>query len=127
MKRIDPDAVPGLFRSHNVTPIRGMWFSEEDDGECFACLVGIHALESTALSKVSGIVAEDPGAVNYEVIFSTIDGLGTAYLCGLSDGWDTRPSFQGFQRDRGYRAGFSDGAAAKMACIRERLMEELPP
>jgi anti-sigma factor RsiW len=98
-RRIDPMAVPAMFRRRGLTPGRHAF----RDG-CRACVLGALLADAGATIPVPEAEIADAAAAL---------GLSYAYAIGLAIGWDGDRYRFG---PRGTEAGVNDGRAAALMC-----------
>jgi hypothetical protein len=107
MNRITIERVQRAYEKTGRQPARGMWGHSETGGCCGLGAV-LHAEHPGALTKLP---TPSASAMACEFL-----GLSTAYICGFTDGFDSRHLETHTQHlkesNEEYRAGYDDGQAA---------------
>lgn len=126
--RIDPSKVPDLCRKHGVTPVRGEWFSKNEDNRV-ACACGITAVEAMGTpERLDDFISVEMHSASrkhewpfYGSIMFEATGRTPLYCRGLSDGWEGGGEDS---TDQDYKNGVEDGRAAWDACTLAGLVED---
>lgn len=112
LKRIDPTAIPSMFQSLKVVPMRSV-FAARRKRKCCACPVGLLLI---ALEKRRTF----PRGLDFIGALVLRSRYTSSYCQGLAIGWDGHPyKSEGCNaaEDREGRVGHRDGMAAWAACI----------
>lgn len=127
LKRVNPAEFPEKFRRQFAEARRGTFIGLHDaeyaKTRCFACAVGIEAIDSVGLNRAyEGFDAWDDSDHDGDSawqVFARLTDLQPDYVQGLSDGWEfgRRHRLQNWMLDNeAYIAGREDGTAAYAAC-----------
>ena len=125
VKRAVPERYPKMFESHGVLPMQG-GFIEMERGQCYACALGIEAIDGTDLKTVMSVFPyqgdQQPWGDGEDIFadLSGLAGMSKAYALGLSDGWENVGDDGGLDDD--YAQGWAHGRAAYLACFRAGLL-----
>jgi hypothetical protein len=111
MKRIDPKAVPEVFRRLGLKPIQGSYNAYGiARGEADCCVFTALAVDRVGLEAI--------GDDDTEIAAGYDNG---DYSGGVVYGWDGEPVEASWSDEM--RLGYADGRAAWLACVEAGLVE----
>jgi hypothetical protein len=121
LKRIDPKAIPELFRKHGMRPKQRTFYCELEDGaQCCCCVNTILVADKVGLRSAITRALPLEDYVDAEIL-ATSSGINPDYAVGLAAGWDDAEGCTAAMTEAEL-AGVEDGRAAWEAC-QEMLKE----
>lgn len=131
MKRIDPAAVPDVFKRLGLVPIVGDWVADEAEGECCvlsALYCDAKGCEDTSvcLGEIQGKTEYGPDSPNEGELLQFIAapiGLDPEYASGVYCGWDNGHSLVHESASPERKQGHIDGFEARKACEAAGILE----
>jgi hypothetical protein len=115
LKRIDPWAIPELFKKHGFMPASEHFYLNNRGTHC-GCVNTILVVEAKGV-EVAVEAAKKADGTSDSPNLAILSGLNPNYAIGLARGWDDMARFHGDEATPEEVAGHEDGSAAWDACI----------
>jgi hypothetical protein len=112
LKRIDPKAIPDLFKKHGFMPITELFYVNPGGLRC-GCVNTILAVDAVGADHAISVADLAKGTEDAKYL-AELSGLNSGYAVGLARGWDSNVAETNETAEEAI--GFADGHAAWVAC-----------